>query len=187
MWPLAVGDWLPVGKWGQTNQVISGFPQRVLNNNRDSTSYKLPSLPSFWVGLKCFGSLQSATGRRQTRKSWIFRLLFYMRLFKSERTENTTRAEQTYGEGNGNPLQLSCLEDPMDGGACWAISSVQSLSCVQLFWTHGLLHTRPPCPSPTPGVYTNSSPLSQWCHQTISSSVVPSPPAFNLSQHWGLF
>ena len=35
------------------------------------------------------------------------------------------------------------------------------------------LHARPPCPSPTPGVYPNSSPLSQWCHPTISSSVVP--------------
>ena len=38
---------------------------------------------------------------------------------------------------------------------------------------HGLQHTRPPCPSPTPGIYSNSCPLSQWCHPTISSSVVP--------------
>ena len=38
---------------------------------------------------------------------------------------------------------------------------------------HGLQHSRPPCPSPTPGVYSNSGPLSQWCHPTISSSVVP--------------
>ena len=38
---------------------------------------------------------------------------------------------------------------------------------------HGLQHTRPPCPSPTPGVYRNSYTLSQWCHPTISSSVVP--------------
>ena len=38
---------------------------------------------------------------------------------------------------------------------------------------HGLQHARPPCPSPTPGVYSNSCPLSQWCHPTISSSVVP--------------
>ena len=38
---------------------------------------------------------------------------------------------------------------------------------------HGLQHTRPPCPSPTPGVYPNSCPLSQWCHPTISSSVLP--------------
>ena len=38
---------------------------------------------------------------------------------------------------------------------------------------HGLQHARPPCPSPTPKVYSNSCPLSQWCHPTISSSVVP--------------
>ena len=38
---------------------------------------------------------------------------------------------------------------------------------------HGLQHSRPPCPSPTPGVYPNSCPLSRWCHSTISSSVVP--------------
>ena len=40
-------------------------------------------------------------------------------------------------------------------------------------WPHGLQHARPPCPSPTPGVYSNSWPLSQWCHPAISSSVVP--------------
>ena len=38
---------------------------------------------------------------------------------------------------------------------------------------HGLQHARPPCPSPTSTVYPNSCPLSQWCHPTISSSVVP--------------
>ena len=38
---------------------------------------------------------------------------------------------------------------------------------------HGLQHARPPCPSPTPGVYPNSCPLSWWCHPAISSSVVP--------------
>ena len=38
---------------------------------------------------------------------------------------------------------------------------------------HGLQHTRPPSPSPTPGVYSSSCPLSWWCHPTISSSVVP--------------
>ena len=39
--------------------------------------------------------------------------------------------------------------------------------------SHEPQHARPPCPSPTPGVYPNSCPLSQWCHPTISSSVVP--------------
>ena len=44
-----------------------------------------------------------------------------------------------------------------------------------------------PCPSPAPGVYSNSCPLSQWCHQTISSSVVPTSSCLNLSQIQGLF
>ena len=38
---------------------------------------------------------------------------------------------------------------------------------------HESQHTRPPCPSPTPGVYPNSSPSSQWCHPAIWSSVIP--------------
>ena len=40
-------------------------------------------------------------------------------------------------------------------------------------WSHESQHARPPCPSPTPGVYSNPCPLSWWCHPTISSSVVP--------------
>ena len=40
---------------------------------------------------------------------------------------------------------------------------------------HGLQHNRPPCPSPTPRIYSNSCPLSWWCHPTISSSVIPFP------------
>ena len=38
---------------------------------------------------------------------------------------------------------------------------------------HGLQHARPPCPSPTPRVYSNSCPLSRWCHPTVLSSVNP--------------
>ena len=63
-------------------------------------------------------------------------------------------------------------------------------------WPHEPQHARPLCPSPTPGVQPNPCPLSQWCHPTISSSVVPfsscpqSPPAsesFPMSQlfTWG--
>ena len=40
-------------------------------------------------------------------------------------------------------------------------------------WPHGVQQARPPCPSPTPGVYPNSCPLSWWCHPTISSFVIP--------------
>ena len=42
-----------------------------------------------------------------------------------------------------------------------------------LLQPHGRKHARLPCPSPAPGVYPNLSPLSQWCHPTISSSAVP--------------
>ena len=57
----------------------------------------------------------------------------------------------------------------------WTIfsQSFQSLSPVWLFVPHRLQHARPPCPSPTPGACSNTCPLSQWCHPTISSSVVP--------------
>ena len=40
-------------------------------------------------------------------------------------------------------------------------------------WPHELQHARPPCPSPTPGVHSDSRPLSQWCHPAMSSSVIP--------------
>ena len=47
-------------------------------------------------------------------------------------------------------------------------------SCPTL-WPHGLQHARLACPSPTPGTYPDSCPTSQWCHPTISSSVIPFP------------
>ena len=52
---------------------------------------------------------------------------------------------------------------------------------------HESQHARPPCPSPIPGVHSHSCPSSQWCHPAISSSVIPSPPAPNPTQHQGLF
>ena len=69
------------------------------------------------------------------------------------------------------------------------ISSVQfSRSVVSdSLQPHELQHTRPPCLSPTPGVYPNSCPLSQWCHPAISFSVIPFSSCSNPSQHQGLF
>ena len=53
---------------------------------------------------------------------------------------------------------------------------------------HGLQHTRLPCPSPTPGACSNSCPSSWWWHPTRSHPLSsPSPPAFSVSQHQGLF
>ena len=67
------------------------------------------------------------------------------------------------------------LCDPMDCNTP-GFSSVQFSHSVMSnsLKPHESQHIRPPCPSPTPGVYSNSSPLSRWCHPTILSSVVPS-------------
>ena len=73
------------------------------------------------------------------------------------------------------------------GNACgywlppWTLRGVYQFSSVQFsrsvvsdsLWPHGPQHARPPCSSPTPGVYSNSCLLSRWCHPTISSSVNP--------------
>ena len=77
--------------------------------------------------------------------------------------------------------------------ACNVSRSVQFSHSVvsSSLWPHGLQHARPPCPSPTPRVYSNSCPLSRWCHPTISSSVVsfssclqsfPASGSFQMSQ-----
>jgi len=76
------------------------------------------------------------------------------------------------GEGNGNPLQYPCVENPMDRGAWRAtvhgvtknsISSVQFSRSVMSNSSrpHESQHARPPCPSPTPGVHSDSRPSSQ--------------------------
>ena len=69
-------------------------------------------------------------------------------------------------------LQLSWYPD-VTGEGCR--SSVQ-FSCSVMsdsLLPHELQYARPPCPSPAPLVYSNSCPLSRWCHPTISSSVIP--------------
>ena len=67
--------------------------------------------------------------------------------------------------------------------ASWLQCSVQFSHSVMSnsLSPHGLQHARPPCPSPTPGVYSDSCLLRLWCHPTISSLPSPSPPTFNLS------
>ena len=69
------------------------------------------------------------------------------------------------------------------------LSSVQFSHSVgsHSLWPHGLQHTRLPCPSPIPKVYSNSCSWSQWCHLTISSSVIPFSSCFQSSQHQGLY
>ena len=105
-----------------------------------------------------------------------------------------SQIEKTHGR-IPNPVDMRCEQCiNVCGCKCWdnffmiylrvQFSSVQfSRSVVSdSLRPHESKHARPPCPSPAPGVYSNSCPLSRWCHPTISSSVVP----FS-SQHQGLF
>ena len=75
-------------------------------------------------------------------------------------------------------IAVMCSFSP-DQNSCHKALSVQfsslqfSRSVVSDSLRHELQHARPPCPSPTPGVHSNSCPSSRWCHPAISSSVVP--------------
>ena len=80
------------------------------------------------------------------------------------------------------------LYSPSPPSLCWTVQFSRSVVSLQ---PHGPQHARPPCLSPTPRVYSNSRPLSRWCHPTISSSVVtfssclqsfPASGSFQMSQ-----
>jgi len=74
-----------------------------------------------------------------------------------------------------NTLQISHLHWWVTSNTLQNLSSVQ-FSCSVMsdsFRPHESQRARPPCPSPTPGVHSDSCPSSQWCHPTVSSSVVP--------------
>ena len=85
------------------------------------------------------------------------------------------------------PLQLGLYPPQFHGSSVqFSLSGLSDSS-----WHHGPQHARPPCPSPTPGVYSNSSPLSWWWNPAISSSVAsfssclqsfPASGSFQMSQ-----
>ena len=75
-------------------------------------------------------------------------------------------------------------------GRSTLVHSLVQFSCSVVsdsLWAHGLQHARPPCSSPTPTVYSNSCPLSRWCHSTISSSVIPFSSCLQSFQASGSF
>ena len=72
------------------------------------------------------------------------------------------------------PARGSGIRGPWAEAQNWVqFSSVQCSVVSDSLRLHESQHARPPCPSPTPGVYSNSCPLTPWCHPAISSSVVP--------------
>ena len=69
-------------------------------------------------------------------------------------------------------VQLQLLQHYLLGHQFSSVQFSRSVMSESL-WPHESQHSRPPCPSPTPGVHTDSRPSSQWCHPAISSSVFP--------------
>ena len=85
--------------------------------------------------------------------------------------ENDNFSVSRNSEVSAFPRRMSCLSS----FAFYMDVSVQFSRSVlsDSLRPHGLQHSRPPCPSPIPGVYSNSCPLSRWCRLTILSSVIP--------------
>ena len=138
----------------------------------DHTLNKRPILDSRQVFLiptpKCFLSCQAVShldsGKR--KGSWM--------------------EEASQGHSGGHRGR-SCRE--RGGNRCAVSRPVQSSRSVvsDSLWPHGLQHARLSCPSPTPRACSNSCPSSRWCYPITHSLSSPSSPAFNLSQHQGLF
>ena len=84
-----------------------------------------------------------------------------------------TNVCNVWWQNSGQPLVWRTVYHRGMSPLTEGISSVQSLSRVRLFATPWIAARQAPCPSPTPGVHSDSRPSSQWCHPAISSSVVP--------------
>ena len=82
---------------------------------------------------------------------------------------------QTHVHWVGDTIQLSHLNNYFFSKLMYIFSSVQFSHSVvsDSLWSHEPQHAKPPCPSPTSGIYSNPCPSSQGCHPTISFSVVP--------------
>ena len=90
------------------------------------------------------------------------------------RGEKSSGAELAWVTGRRAQLNI-CICSPVTMQEHCVLLPVQFSRSVMSdsLQPHGLQHARLPCPSPTPGAYSNSCPLSRWCHPTISSSVIP--------------
>ena len=179
--------------------MVSCFTPRSLNDFNFILAYSVSECPNFivlHVAIQLFWASLVAQTEKNLQKTWVRSLIW----------------EDPLEEGMATHFSIIAWRIPMDIGALWATvhevtesdtterlstSSFPSIICwISQFscsvvsdasWPHGLQQARLPCPSPTPGVHSDSHPSSQWCHQTISSSVTPSPTAFNLSQYHGHF
>ena len=110
---------------------------------------------TIWKPQYNLGSLVSTESKPFSHASIITKIL------KSTETDSAAHVPRNF-----------CFTQPIDFW-CLVFSQFSRSVVSDSLQPHESQHARPPCPSPTPGVYSNSSPLSRWCHPTISSSVVP--------------
>ena len=111
--------------------------------------------------------IQNEAGQRLTKFFQENTLVIEDTLFQQHRDDST----HGYHQMVDTEIILIIFFAAKDGEALSVQFSLSVMS--NSLRPHRLQHARPPCPSPTPGVYSNSSPLSWWCHPAISSSVVP--------------
>ena len=147
---------------------VREFWVQVLPNQRDSVNTLLSTDTPEATHLK----IKAVPKCMQLNHLWFTLFFFFFFLYKSSLTSS-------HQSGSLLPLTLWSLLFVSTGS--WVQEIQSALSSVQFshsvlsnsLWSHGLQHTRPPCPSPNPRVYSNSCPLSWWCHPTTSSSVIP--------------
>ena len=93
-------------------------------------------------------------------------------------------------------ILFPCIDSVIATYYCYSVGWFSCSVVSNYLWPHESQHARPPCPSPTPRVHSDSHPLSQWCHPVISSSVIsfsschqslPASESFPMSQlfTWG--
>ena len=99
---------------------------------------------------------------------WVLLVVLLILLTPLQQNSDLDRCVHLRGWTEGLSYIPLCLDTKSNHSVQFSCSVMS-----ESLQPHGLQHARPPCPSPTPRVYSNSCPLSWWCHPTVSFSVIP--------------
>ena len=138
-----------------------------------------------FYGFPCICDLSNQLRELCIQSFWVFAVKFYLYSYKPTHSLGNMFYWKNINVFNYSSWSRHYCDCYKIYGICWFQFTPSATS--NSLRPHGLQHARLPWPSPTLGACSNSCPSSWWCHPTISSSVVLSPPAFNLSQNQGLF
>ena len=132
---------------------------QALISNWSLPANGMQSVPSMWGG-------QPAKSRKGTSSMLVGSLQCLLLSPEHWWTSSTSvRIKGRGGDRRQGFLVCVCV--------CVCVCVYMHSVVSESLWPHGLQHARPPCPSPTPGAYSNSCLSSRWCHPAISSPVVP--------------